>query len=115
VPAAVIISLVGLGVSCVNVFKIGNRLTLNNGFHRLCALKLRGVQRIPAVVQHITNPQLEVPRHVVNLPRDYVLRAPRPVLLKDFFDSRFTRTLNLKRRLKTVNVNVAISQYDVPA
>ncbi len=115
IPTAVVISLVGFGISSANAFKIGNRLTLNNGFHRLCALRSRGISRAPLVVQHISNPQLELPAQVLGLPRDYIIRSPRPVLMKDLFDPRFTRTLKLKRRLKTVNINVGISQYDVPA
>jgi hypothetical protein len=114
VPAGAVIAFVGYGMGCVNVFKIGNRLILNNGFHRVYGLRKRGISRVPVVVQHVSNPHLEMPSQVVALPREYLIRAPRPVLMKDFFDPRLSLTLQARKRLKTVNINIGVSQYDVP-
>jgi len=60
-PLAAIVLLVGLGSSSMNSLAVGNRIVLNNGFHRAYALRSVGVTHIPIVVQHVANPQLEVP------------------------------------------------------
>src|SRR5438093_6269421 len=54
-PAAAIIAFVGYGGAPVNVLRVGNRVVLNNGFHRVVALRSLGVEMIPAAVQHIRN------------------------------------------------------------
>ena len=68
----------------MNVLQAGNRVVLNNGFHRTYALRSMGVTEIPVVIRQIRNVQLEFPAAVVGLPRDYLLKAPRPVVVKDF-------------------------------
>jgi hypothetical protein len=114
IPAMAIISLVGYGDSPVNVLWSGARAVLNNGFHRVYALRQRGVRHIPVVLQFATDLVLEFPSHVVDLPREYLLSHPRPVLMKDFFDERFNTVLNIKNRLKTVTVRPDVEQREIP-
>lgn len=114
-PAAAIIAFVGYGAAPVNVLHAGGRVILNNGFHRVFALRSMGVKQIPVVVQQIRNPQLEFPPHVSGLSREYLLSHPRPVLMRDFFEPDFAITLKVRERLKTVNINVATNQYEVPS
>jgi hypothetical protein len=87
---------------------------LNNGFHRVYALRQHGVRNIPIILQLATNVALEFPHHVVDLPREYLLGHPRPVLMKDFFEERFNTTLKVKNRLKTVTLRTNIEQDDIP-
>lgn len=103
-PVEVITLLVGFGAAPINVFQVGTRFVLNNGFHRVIALRSIGVTKIPVVVQHVSNAQIEFPDQVLNLTRAYLLEDPRPVLIKDFFDEALTVELRLKRRLKVVRV-----------
>lgn len=114
-PAAAIIAFVGYGTAPVNVLSVRGRLILNNGFHRVFALRSLGVTRIPVVVQQIRNPQLEFPPQVAGLPKDYLLTHPRPVLIRDFFDTDFATTLKVRDRIKTVTVNVVPGQHEVPS
>jgi hypothetical protein len=72
-PAAAIIAFVGYGGAPVNVLKVGSRIVLNNGFHRVYTLRRLGVKEIPVVVQHVSNPQLEFPPQVGGLPKEYLL------------------------------------------
>lgn len=115
VPAAAIIAFIGYGGAPINVLKAGNRIVLNNGFHRVYALRSIGVREIPVVVQMVQNPQLEFPLQVAGLPKEYLLNVPRPVLLKDFFEPDFAITLKVRERMRTVTVSIALNQYDVPA
>lgn len=115
VPAAAIIAFVGYGGAPVNVLKVGERLILNNGFHRVYALRVRGVKDIPVVVQHVRNPQLEFAPDLLGVPKEYLLGHPRPVLMRDFFEPDFAINLRVRERMKMVTVSVAVGQHDVPA
>lgn len=46
IPAAAVIAFVGYGAAPVNVLQVGRRVVLNNGFHRVYALRSRGVTEI---------------------------------------------------------------------
>jgi len=115
VPAAAIIFFVGYGASPVNAYHFGSRVVLQNGFHRVYALRSMGVAEIPVVVHTVRNPTLELPPVIVQLPREYLLNAPRPVLLRDFFNDDFTLTLRVRERIRVVGISNNSSMYDVPA
>lgn len=114
-PAAAMIAFVGYGGAPVNVLQAGQRVVLNNGFHRVYALRSLGVTEIPVVVQQARNVQLEFPPAVAGLPKEYLLGAPRPVLIKDFFEPDFAITLEVRERVKMVTVGVGLSQHEVPS
>ncbi len=114
-PAAAIIAFIGYGGAPINVLHAGNRLVLNNGFHRVYALRSMGITEIPVVVQHVRNVQLEFPSVVAGLPKEYLLNVSRPVLIKDFFEQDFAITLRARERIRMVTVGVALSQHDVPS
>jgi hypothetical protein len=114
-PAAAVIAFVGYGGAPVNVLQAGQRYVLNNGFHRVYALRSLGIREIPVVVQHVQNVELAFPQAVAGLPREYLLRVPRPVLIKDFFESDFAITLRVRERIKIVTVGISLGQHDVPS
>jgi hypothetical protein len=115
IPAVAIICFVGYGASPVNVLWDGSRLVLNNGFHRVYALRHRGVKEIPVLVQQAKNVQLEFPPQVAGLPREYLLGHPRPVMMKDFFNDIFVAELNVKQRLRSITFQAQVGQHDVPS
>ena len=43
-----------------------------------------GIKYAPVVVQKITSPDLEFPAVVAGLPKDYLIKHSRPVIMKDF-------------------------------
>ena len=88
---------------------------VNNGFHRVYALRSLGVTEIPVVVQSVRNVQLEFPPAVAGLPKDYLLNVSRPVLIKDFFEPNFTITLNVRERIKMVTLSINKNQHEVPS
>ena len=114
VPANGILLFVGFGGNTVNVLSVGKRVILNNGFHRVYALRDMGVQEIPVAVQKVTNPDLELGSTLQGLPIKYLINYPRPSLLKDFFDKKLTREVIVKNRLKTVRVAWGVEESFVP-
>lgn len=113
-PVEVATLLVGFGAAPINVFMVGNRLILNNGFHRVVALRKVGITRIPVVVQQVANSAFEFPEQILGLSRSYLLDSPRPVLVKDFFDDTLTLELRLKPRRKTVKVTWVVEDGVIP-
>lgn len=103
-PVKAITLFVGYGGSPINVYQANNRLVLNNGFHRVYALRRKGITRIPAVIQQVANPELEFPKEILGLTRDYLLNDPRPILVKDFFTNGLTREFRRKKMITTVQV-----------
>lgn len=115
-PAAAVIGFVGYGASSINVVSFRSRMYLNNGFHRICALRELGVAQAPVVVQRVTNPQLEFPPAIAGIPREYLLATERPALVKDFSDPELTTVVRTKDRLRLVVLNFGtVGQHDVPA
>jgi hypothetical protein len=51
---------------------------LNNGFHRVYALRAMAITDTPVVIQHVGNPQLEFPPQVAGLPKEYLLGVAAP-------------------------------------
>ncbi len=113
-PAAAIISFVGYGASPVNVFVSNGRVVLNNGFHRVYALRAKGITKIPVVMQVANNAALEFPPTIAGISRDYLLGHPRPVLMKDFFDPDLSTTIKVQNRIRVVTLQVNAGQHDVP-
>lgn len=113
-PVRVVVAYVGYGCSTVNVFRVGSRLILNNGFHRVYALRALGITDIPVAVQYVHTHALEFPSDIMGIPSSYLLHSPRPVLMKDFFESGFTISLRVRERIRVVKVAVSASKYDVP-
>lgn len=113
-PVNVATLLVGFGAAPINCFMAANRFVLNNGFHRVVALRMAGITQIPVVVQHVANPAVEFPEQILGLTRDYLLNHPRPVLVKDFFDATLIAELHLKPRRKTVKVTWGVEDGVVP-
>ncbi len=113
-PVAGIILLVGYGSPAINVFHVGQRYILNNGFHRLIALRKLGIPNAPVVIQHITNPALELPQQLIGLPTEYLTSNPRPSMMLDFFDDALVVELRMKPRDRSVQVQWNVNQIDIP-
>src|SRR5215469_14271663 len=103
-PVEAVTLLIGYGAASINVFSVGNRMILNNGFHRVFALRSKGITRMPVVVQSVAQSDIEFPNELLGLSREYLVHNPRPVLLRDFFDDSLTVELRLAPRRKTVKI-----------
>ncbi len=65
-------------------------------------------------MQHLEKVALEFPSQVAGLPKEYLLGAPRPVLIGDFFAPDFTITLKVRERLRMITMGIGLNQHDVP-
>lgn len=116
-PVAAVVGLVvGFGSNYLNAVKAGNRLVLNNGHHRACALRKAGITHAPIAIQTATNrDELDVlaPRAVRRDPELY-LEAPRPPALKDYFDDRLSRHVRLAMSTRQITVSFSTDDKDMP-
>jgi hypothetical protein len=113
-PVAVIALLVGFGAAPINAFQVGARLVLANGFHRVFALRSEGIAKVPIVVRHVANPEIEFPDQFLGLSKSYLLESRRPVLIRDFFDERLTLDVHLKPRRKVLRIAWGPEESIVP-
>jgi hypothetical protein len=113
-PVHAVTLVLGYGSSSINVFRAGKRLILNNGFHRLLALRSQGIEYAPMVVQHVAKPEIELRERINELPRDYLVGAPRPALMKDFFNPAFCCEIRQRNFVKSLQVSWTTNEGIVP-
>ena len=116
-PSKVIGLVVGFGSNYLNALHVDGRLILNNGSHRAYALRELGVKEVPCIVQTVTRRdelELVASGDFLQAPDRY-LKAPRPPLLKDYFDPKLRKIVLVQRKNRLVRVQIAVEQSDVPA
>jgi hypothetical protein len=109
IPVRALVALIGFGFPAISAIALGRRLVLNNGFHRLYALKTLGVAYAPMVVVKDSTALKEN----FNADEDLVLKDPRPPLFKDFFDPRLSTEVTRILYKKAVKVSVTTQRYDM--
>lgn len=117
-PVTAILGLViGYGANFLNAIKVENRLILLNGSHRAFALRDMGIAQVPCLIQHVSRrEELEIliQGEVSQKPEIY-LKAPRPPLLKDYFDFELRKTVQVARKERLVKLTFGVEQNDIPA
>lgn len=114
IPTRGLLLLFGYGGSPINVLRVGNRVFLNNGFHRVYALRKKGITHIPVAVQQVANVALEFPPTYQNIPREYLLQAQRLPTMRDYFDAQLSIDLKAKARRRGIKVVWISEPIDVP-
>jgi hypothetical protein len=106
---------VGFGSNFLNVIHDDDnqRLLLHNGYHRACALHALGVTHAPCIIQTVTRrDELDISAHSdVTKSPGYYFNAPRPPLLKDFFDPKIRKILPVKKMFRMVEVNFEVREF----
>ena len=117
-PVAGVVGLVvGFGSGYLNVIAHAGRLVLNNGYHRAYALRELGVTHVPAIVQEVRR-AVEIGAAGAGAFRrdpDRYLKAPRPPVLKDYFDPELRKVIQLMPTARHVRVRFTIEEEDLPA
>jgi len=103
-PTHAIMLMVGYGASCMNAYSVNGRVILANGFHRAYVLKKKGIKKIPLLLKVIGNADLEFPDEFQGLKDEYLLKHPRPILVRDFLNDDLVR--EFKRKQSTTILNV---------
>lgn len=117
-PVARILGIVvGYGPNYLNALHANGRLILSNGSHRAFALRERGVTHVPCVIQEISRPEeLEITgAEDVRRNSSRYLTAPRPPLLKDYFDDHLRKVIAVARKHRTIKLTFNVEVSDIPA
>jgi hypothetical protein len=108
---------VGFSHNFLHAIQAEGRLILNNGSHRAYALRDLGITHAPCLVKRVSSPeefQAVAPSDVRRNP-ELFLRHPRPSVLKDYFDPRLRKLVDVPRKLKQLKVTFEVVDDDIPA
>lgn len=94
---------VGYGSFCMTAFQVGNRIILENGFHRAYTLEKHGVKKIPMLL--IKRSESEFPDQLREFKKDYLLHHPRPILMKDFLNNDLIKEFSQKETRTTLKLS----------
>ncbi len=114
--AAMLGMAVGTGSNCLNAMFVNGRMVLNNGSHRAYALRALGFTHAPCMVQQITNKEeLEIVATAEFLQNPALfIDAPRPAMLKDYFDDKLIKILPVQRKNRQIKISYTVEAIDVP-
>jgi hypothetical protein len=106
---------VGFGSNFLSVVESDRRLLLHNGHHRAYALRAMGIRYAPCIVQTATRGEelgLLASSKIMASPSFY-LRAARPPLLKDFFEPRLRKVIQVRRTSQVIELSFEVKDYSV--
>jgi len=114
-PLLVVGAVIGYGSNYLTAVSHGSRLVLKNGSHRAYALRKLGYNRVPCLIEHVSRPEeLElIGAGELYERRDLYLDAPRPPLLRDYFDDRLRMIVNVPRQAWQIRVGVNVETLGV--
>jgi hypothetical protein len=99
----------------LHAIQVDQRLILQNGYHRAYALRDLGVTHAVCAIQEVTRRdelKLVAADIVVDAPEFYC-RAKRPPLLKDFFDPKIRKVLNVRRMRRMIEVKLEVREFQI--
>lgn len=107
---------VGFGTNFLNALRYKDRLILNNGSHRAYTLRDMGFTHVPCVVQHVsTRDELDVvAAAAIRKDPDAYFKSPRPSMLKDYFNPRLHKVMQVHRRLRQIRVKFEVEETYLP-
>jgi hypothetical protein len=108
---------VGYGANYLAAAHVEGRLILWNGSHRAYALREAGHTHVPCLVTHVSRrDELEaMGQEEVNANVDRYLSAPRPPILRDYFDDELRLIGHVQPRVRQVQVGLNVGVGDLPA
>ncbi len=114
--AAVLGMAVGTGSNCLNAMFVNGRMVLNNGSHRAYALRSMGITHAPCIVQQVASKdELDIVAMAEFLQNPAAfIEAPRPAMLKDYFDRELIKILPVQRKRRQIKISYTIETMDVP-
>jgi hypothetical protein len=94
-----------------------NRLLLNNGYHRACALRELGITHAPCLVQTVTRrDELDITaKPIVSENPGYYFNAPRPPVLKDFGNPRIRKMIPVKKVVRMIEISFEVDDHLIHA
>lgn len=101
---------IGFGSNFLSGVRSGNRVVLQNGYHRCYALRSMGISHAWCIVEHVTRKdelRLTASEEVAGDPEFY-FASKRPPIFKDFFDPQIAKQLLTKPVDTTIEVEIKI-------
>lgn len=101
---------VGFTTNVLNVVRFGQRMVLNNGYHRAVALRKLGITHAPCLIQvcgHWEEVGLAASQEVYHNASVY-FTAPRPPLLRDYANPALTQAFATARRRKQITLTYEV-------
>ena len=104
---------VGFSVNLVNAILFRDRLVLNNGHHRVHALRQRGVTHVPCLMQvcGTKDEMYEASSDNIRSHADLYFDSPRPPLLRDFDNPALVRRLRSPARRRELRLKVTVESH----
>jgi hypothetical protein len=108
--AAMVGIMVGFGSNFLSAIRSGSRLLLQNGYHRAYSLRRLGLTHAYCIVEDVTRKdelKLTADEEVGSDPEFY-FASPRPPILRDFFDPRLTKMLQVLPMESIVEIEMKV-------
>jgi hypothetical protein len=111
--AGVVGLVVGFGTNLLNTIRVGRRMVLHNGYHRVCALRALGIKEAPCIIQTVAGmDELEVATSGdVADHAQFYFESARPPLLKDFFDPQIRKVLRVYKMMRVIEANFEVRDF----
>ncbi len=103
---------VGFGGNLLNAIRVGNRILLNNGYHRATTLRALGVTHAPCIVQTATCAEelaVTTKTRVSDDPGFY-FESARPPMLMDFFNPTLRKLIETRKREKQIEISFEVKE-----
>lgn len=104
---------VGFGPNFLNAVRVGKRVLLNNGYHRVVALRAAGLTHAPCIVQTATRVDelsMAAKSRVAEAPEFY-FESARPPLIRDFFNPKLRKLLPIRKRTRQVDISFEVHDH----
>jgi hypothetical protein len=100
----------GFGSNFMSAVASGRRIALQNGYHRAVALRRAGFTHAPCILEEVTRKdELRLGGdEELNADPEFYFAAPRPPMLKDFFDPRIAKPLSVRPMETRIEVEIAV-------
>jgi len=114
--SGILARMVGFGSNFLNVIHAEGRLILNNGSHRAYTLRDLGMTHAPCIIQYASRrDELDVICPALRGDADIYLKAPRPPVLKDYFDEKLRKLIWTPKKQRQVRIMFETGEVDLPA
>lgn len=94
---------------------LGNRLLLTNGVHRVCALHLQGLSKVPCLLRTVGRIEETGLNIQTSLFRPNLFFGERPAEGLDFFDSKVAAPLKMRSVHHVLRIGIGVEMIKVPA
>lgn len=113
VPTHALTVFLGFGLPIASAYQLKDRIVVWNGFHRLFALRKRGLRFAPVLL--LRDPSIKALRALNSeIPVEVLLSEKRPPIMQDFFNEDLVLDVLEKPKRRAIKLSVDIDMMDVP-